>query len=274
MHKGNQEIRERKADFTNVYNRAFPSGYYESMGSLDYQIPEKAKPVIDFFIHEILNQKPIIKILDVGCSYGTLSALLKYNLSMDVLYHSYKNTGIDCSLLPNRSYIKFFGLDISKNAIDYSVRSGLLDSGMAIDLESECSSNSLDDIPKDIDIVVSTGCFGYITEKTILKILDHCSGVSNPLLLFFVMRPFSYESAIRELQIRKFHTKSLENFFFRQRKFKDEIEHERIISTLKSSHYEDIPELDGHTYATLYVSEHQFEQNPTSFFSAYPLVLN
>lgn len=87
--------------------------------------------------------------LDLGCSYAINGALMKYALGYEQLGQRYTprpaiahERGHACArpcLLPRwpkHSDVRVIGLDISENAIRYAEDCGILDHGLAIDLES------------------------------------------------------------------------------------------------------------------------------------------
>ncbi|WP_282611068.1 hypothetical protein [Pelagibius sp. Alg239-R121] len=276
------KINQQKRDFREIYNASEPTQYFSTMATLDYQIPENARPCIEFLLYELKSCKRLeqLNILDIGCSYGVLSALIKYNLTLNFLYSVYTKemfressniSSVKYSLMPSRSYLNFYGIDSSINAVKYAIDVGLLESGVGADLEQD-GQVDLDKIPKDIDLIVSTGCFGYITDQTLMKILDHTYGCSRPVIVSFVMRPFDYSPAIDSLASIGYRTRQLNGQYFRQRKFFDRGEQNHIFNLVSETAMalsgDQIPEADGYSYATLFVSEHQADR-PTSLFDVF-----
>ncbi|WP_430448185.1 class I SAM-dependent methyltransferase [Rhodophyticola sp.] len=182
------QLNERKANFSGVYNEKTPHAYFSTMRRLEYQIPENAKPQINAVIDQIKRQgQSSVSVLDLGCSYGVLSALIRFGLPLDTLYQRYRLTTAsnvsdfsqEATWYADRAQrddVRFYGIDISTNAINFAVSVGLLDAGVSVDLEdSSTSANTLSVLPPRLDLVVSTGCVGYITEVTFKKILAYLS---------------------------------------------------------------------------------------------------
>ena len=90
-----------------------------------------------------------IRILDLGCSYGVNAALLKHDLSMEDLYEHWGQTKLadaasEDVIARDESFfaefddadgIEVIGLDQAQNAISFAEKVGLLDEGLAEDLE-------------------------------------------------------------------------------------------------------------------------------------------
>lgn len=272
-------LNDVKADFSNVYTKPYPNSYYSLMNSLKYQIPENAKPVIDFILSNLRMQNNYgpLNILDLGCSYGVLAALIKYDLPLYSLFQRYSSlseTEISTSVekswfsnLPKRDDINFYGVDISENAIKYAKEVGLIKSGTSLNLELPLETNAgLSSIPKHIDLIVSTGCVGYITDKTFSNILDHLNGNSRPVIASFVLRAFDFSEISETLKDYGYITRKTNGRTFVQRKFTDSDEQREIISMLKSrreSRFENIPEVDGYYHAEFFLSYHK-DDNPSS----------
>lgn len=262
-----------KTDFSGAYNEPLPDLYYSLMRSLEYQIPENAKPIISFLLSKLQHRNDVpVNVLDLGCSYGVLSALIKHDLPLNSLYNRFKNSrrGQESVLsdkawfskLPKRKNIIFYGIDISENAIHYATTVGLLEAGTAVNLESsEHDYSVLAVIPQQLDLVVSTGCVGYITDITFSKILNHVGNHSKPIFVSFVLRAFDFEKISDMFQSFGYVTHQVTSQTFVQRKFSNKFEQDRIISLLKSRARSDLngflPETGGYYHAELFLSFHK-----------------
>lgn len=265
------EINRSKRSFLDSYNSEEPFEYFATMASLDYQIPQNAKAFIEFLLYELRCRKPTegLSVVDIGCSYGVLSSLIKYNLDLNVLYSKYvhRKKPINYNSLPCREYIDFYGVDISSNAIDYSLKNGLLASGCAGNLELASDQALMSPhFPSTCDMIVSTGCFGYVTERTFVKLLSHMSGSLPPLLATFVMEPFEFGAAAEALKAFGYSTREFTARKFRQRRYSDGDERNLLLGTGTEGGHGKIggPERD-YIYARLHVSQHQ-SAIPTKLF--------
>ncbi len=268
-----QSLNKYKADFKLLYNAELPHAYFKTMDQLDYQIPEHAKPIINFLISQLGNKaSETVSILDLGCSYGILASLVRFDLTLRSLYDRYHVlTPLEATLENEiqwyanrwrRGDIKFYGIDVSASAIEFATRVGLLDGGVAIDLEDKRnSSHSLVSLPRQVDLIVSTGCVGYITSRTFGKILQHLDSSKPPIIANFVLRAFDYSGIVDIFSEHGFRTTKVANATFVQRKFQDAAEQAKILSLLSDERVhpkKPAPrERDGYYYAELFLSVHE-----------------
>lgn len=273
MYSKTADLNTIKASFSDVYNNETPHAYYTAMGNLDYQIPENAKPTINYFISQISKRTDrVVNILDLGCSYGVLSALIKHDLPLYLLYRRYENAETDeasfnadrtwLAGLPDRRNVRFYGIDASKNAVSYSKRVGLLEDGVATNLEvPQFDASAIAALPRRFDMVITTGCVGYITDVTFAKVLEHIKGHSTPVFISFVLRAFDYSDISAMLLQAGYETYRLKDHTFKQRRFRDIKEQQSIISLVKRRTSSDrqlsLPELYGYCHAELFVSIHR-----------------
>lgn len=269
MARRSSELNDIKADFSNAYNQELPDSYYSCMSALEYQIPENAKPTLNFVLSKLKQEKAgTLNVLDIGCSYGVLSAIVKHDLPLYTLYNKFGNKkGVErnaefdrkwYSELPRRDDVKFYGLDISENAIRYAETVGLLEGGTSVNLEqAECSLDTCKAVPRSIDLIVSTGCIGYVTDLTFSKILDHVSGHSKPIFLSFVLRAYDYSPIQDLLYENGYLTQRMTGKTFIQRRFMDSSEKEGMLELLENAGNKQCPEQNGYFHAELFLSHHK-----------------
>ena len=65
--------------------------------------------------------------------------------------------------------MNFYQVDISEEALKFSEEMGLCERGINVDLEDE-KVNLLESLPK-MDVVIATGCVGYIGYKAFSNLL-------------------------------------------------------------------------------------------------------
>lgn len=80
---------QSKANFDGVYDLPDPRGYFEALGSLNYQAPEHGRRVFSALLGAIRDDGNVPNVLDLCCSYGVNAALLKHDLTLDDLYARY-----------------------------------------------------------------------------------------------------------------------------------------------------------------------------------------
>ncbi|MBK8007576.1 MAG: class I SAM-dependent methyltransferase [Rhizobiales bacterium] len=174
-------LNDGKANFDDIYVSADPRRYFGVLGQLDYIIPHLAQPVFGQLIQARAEQQDEpVTVLDLGCSYGVNGALMKYALGYDAIRERYVSphlqslkseelTGHDRAFYrawPKNESVRVIGLDVSERAIRYAEESGAIDLGYALDLERDDPSPEQAEQLAKADIIVSTGCVGYVTSKT------------------------------------------------------------------------------------------------------------
>jgi SAM-dependent methyltransferase len=236
-----------KIDLTNIYDRPDPRSYYSTLRRLDYIIPETAKPIFQTVIDDYrqAHDQSKIRIIDVGCSYGINAAMLKGDLDMEQLYSLYateatanarrsqllsRDQTIADDILKD-SELEVVGLDASANAIKYAVEANLLDDGVAADLESGRPSPEVAAVLDGADLVISTGCVGYVSESTFKGILE-VNAPKKPWMAHFVLRMFPFTEIQATLDAYGYVTEKVEDQTFLQRRFASDEEQEHVLERL------------------------------------------
>lgn len=207
------------------------------------------------------------KIIDLGCSYGVNAALLKCDMEMGDLYGLYDEDTrdeMDRSSLIARDrkifceasrddHLEIVGVDIAPQAAAYAEEVAIMDDTVVADLEHGALSTKHREALSDADLVISTGCIGYITERTIGKVID-ANEASPPWMAHFVLRMFPFEPIQQALSERGYVTARGQGTY-RQRRFASDDEREQVLDRLvdmgiDSSGYE----ADGWYYADFFLS--------------------
>jgi hypothetical protein len=277
------EINDGKATFDNVYNHPDPRAYFATLGRLGYCIPEQARPVFDAVIDALKETRgtDVPTLVDIGCSYGVNAALLKYDLSIDALYQRYAEpqlARLDAGTLLKRD-AEFFarqsprtdiavvGVDCAEKAIEYAAATGLLDAGVVADLESQSPSPAAAERLAPADLVISTGCIGYVTDTTFDRILSEAAeSPPLPWVACFALRMFSYDPIASALAERGLVTEKLEDKSFLQRRFENADEQAHVLRQLEALGVDPAgKEEDGYYHAEFYLSR------PSAEVAARPL---
>ena len=262
-----------KKDFTDIYTQNSPYRYLKEMNRLEYSISDSTKLLYNTIIKELEdNLSRPINVLDLGSSYGINSSLIKYDLTMSELNDFFlkepeptkKETKQFYEECTGNDNINFYQIDISEGALKFSEDMGLCEKAINIDLETEKV-----ELPKSlskIDLIIATGCIGYIGYKSFSNLLE---GIKNrqsnsaepetehvaPIFAFTVLRMFDMED-IKEIFERYDYSlvkSDLEPI--RQRNFSTSEEKMQTLSLLHNmkidtKKYED----DGNFYADYYVA--------------------
>jgi SAM-dependent methyltransferase len=264
------ELNQGKEDFSHLYTSDDPREYFKYLGQLDYIIPHLAQPVFRQLIRARRSgQDRPITVLDLGCSYAINGALMKFAIGYEQLRQRYTAPALqslsgDEMLALDRAYyrawprnpdVRVIGLDISEAAIRYAEGCGIIDRGLAIDLESRDPTPEEAELLSDIDIIVSTGCVGYVTSKTFQRLAKVTRGDRTPWVASFVLRMFPYDEITATLAERGLVTELYEGATFVQRRFADRQEMEATIGAVEARGLDSYGrETDGLYHANLFIS--------------------
>ena len=265
-----EDINEAKENMDYIYDQRDPRAYFRELKKLDYTIPDTAKPVFQKLIGHLQQRRDnTIHVLDLGCSYGVNAAILKHDLSMDELYdHWGQNKMADATSEEVVAYDKQFyagtddpedieviGLDQAENAIAFAIDSGLLDEGLVVNLETEPLPTTAKESLAQVDLVTSTGCVGYLTEKSFERILPAVSEGQMPWIANFVLRLFPFDSIETSLEKWGYVTEKLEGETFFQRQFASDNERDQVLEQLNDQGIDPTgKEAEGHFLAAFYLS--------------------
>jgi len=264
-------LNQKKANFDAIYSQHDPREYYRVLYGLDYIIPDLAKDVFRAAIEAYRGpDRAPVKVLDVGCSYGINSALIRFPLDMQRLARRYAHPhmhtlnaasvmGLDWHYFrswPNPPDVRFIGLDSSHAAAAYATRVGLLETCLTTDLERNALPAEEAGQIADLDLIVSTGCVGYVTERTFRALLAaQKNGRRRPWVVNFVLRMFSYDAIAEELGRFGLVTEKFPGVTFVQRRFHSRDEFRSTLEALERRSISPAnKEADGLLHAELYVS--------------------
>ena len=243
-----EELNEAKANMDGIYDQPDPRAYFRELKKLEYDIPGAAKPIVQQLIKHLQQQSDApIHVLDVGSSYGINAALIKYDLTLAELYAHWgqkvlQEVAPDEVVENDRGFfnqldaaedIEVIGLDVAENAVSFGTEVGLLSEGLAINLETESLPPSTAEDLASVDLVMSTGCVGYVTEKTFEKLLPAVSRGRQPWLANFVLRLFPFAPIADSLADQGYVTEKLEGQTFIQRNFASSEEQQQVLTQLQ-----------------------------------------
>ena len=265
-----EDLNEVKENMDYIYNQPDPRAYFRELNKLDYEIPDNAKPIFQKLIgHLRQHRDDTIHVLDLGCSYGVNAAILKHDLSMEDLYEHWaqsKMVGATSEEVvaydqkfyagtDNSEDIEVTGLDQAENAIAFAVESGLLDTGLVANLETEPLTQLAEQTLAQVDLVTSTGCVGYMTEKSFDRILPAVSEGQMPWIANFVLRLFPFDAIEESLDKWGYVTEKLEGETFFQRQFASDDEQDQVLGHLHDQGVDPSgKEAEGHFLAEFYLS--------------------
>lgn len=151
--------------------------------------------------------------------------------------------------------IEVIGLDVAENAVAFAEEAGLLNEGLTINLENESLSEAAKEELATVDLVTSTGCIGYVTEKSFNELLPAVSRGRQPWFANFVLRMFPFDSIKEVLTKAGYVTEKLEGQTFVQREFTLVEEHAQVLQQLREQGIEPTDkETEGYLLAEFYLS--------------------
>ncbi|MHA6687258.1 class I SAM-dependent methyltransferase [Mesorhizobium sp. A556] len=224
-----------------IYNKPDPFIYFSTLSELGYRIPQEAKPRFQQLIEarRSATQSDSTKVVDLGCSYGVNGALLKHGLSMDELYRLYAEINDPETLLardrelyaaPVDPAIEMVGVDLAERAVSYAVEVGMLDAGVVTDLETTDPTPEEAATLENTDLVISTGCVGYVSEVSLERLL-RSSLDSRPWMAHFVLRMFDFGASEEMLTRHGYVTEKVAGVF-PQRQFASSEERQQVLDNL------------------------------------------
>ncbi len=271
-----------KADFDDIYRESDPREYFRVLCGLDYVIPDLAKiPFRSIISARSASQTEPVKVLDVGCSYGINSALVQHPFAIDDLTGRYSCPhmyGVASDRLKelDRNYFaawpklcnaEFYGIDTSKPATSYAKSVGLLKDAVNSNLENGTPNEADRAVMRDADMIISTGCVGYVSHRTFANIMACQTDRRRkpPVVVSFVLRMYSFEGVAAELARHGLVTEKLEGITFVQRRFHSRQEFDATVKKLNAMGISPAgKESDGLLHAELFISrtEEEVRQRP------------
>ncbi|MHA7646747.1 hypothetical protein [Nitrosopumilus sp. S4] len=260
---------EVKKDFTNIYTKKLPYEYLKEMKKLDYRIPDKTKPLYMSLAKQLYKKfSRVIKILDIGSSYGINAALMKYDLKMSDLDEFFLKTLPSKEQskqffeeLPTDNTLSFNQIDISEPALTFSEDVKLCKKGICVNLET--GNLPIKEIPRS-DMIIATGCIGYIGYKAFSNLFElikkqQSNFSSNPnqwpIFAFSVLRIFDMKKIKKTFDEYGYSIIKSDIKPIRQRRFSDLDEQHKTLSLLHDNNLDtDGFEDDGHFYADFYIA--------------------
>jgi len=264
------EINEAKANMDHIYDQPDPRAYFRELRKLGYAIPGAAKPIFQTLISHLRRRhNDTVHVLDLGCSYGVNAALLKHDLSMSELFDHWGDDALTeitaeqvvahdqhfFNELDEPEDIEVIGLDQAEQAVAFAEEAGLLDEGLAINLELEPLPEAAKQDLAPVDLVTSTGCVGYLTEKSFDRLLPAVTQGQSPWIGNFVLRLFPFDPIEATLDDWGYVTEKLESRTFVQRRFESSAERKQVLEQLRENGIDPSGmETEGHLLAEFYLA--------------------
>ena len=197
---------DAKANLEHIYNCPDPRAYFRELRKLDYATPSAGKPLFLKPISRLqhLREKSVC-VLDLGCSHGVNGALLKHDMTMHELYDHWaqdrpQGASPEEVMEHDRLYfadreevhdLEIIGLDRAERAVAFAAETGLIDQGVVADLEADPLPDPAMPELAGVDLMTSTGCIGYVTEKTFERLVPEVTKGDPPWVVWCRARHFA-----------------------------------------------------------------------------------
>lgn len=264
-------VGDEKFDFSSLYNQPEPRSYFNALTTLDYEIPQLALPIFKRVLEvsrtTAYSAATPRKVLDVCCSYGINSALLKCNVNLDTMALYYKESAelpLDQRVLIDNQYfaqhvccsdLAIIGLDVANKAVYYGTATGLLTSGWVENLETQPPSALFCKELCDVTLVLCTGGVGYVGVDTFRRIVASVANPAGLWVVSFVLRTFDYSEISAVLDRCGLITEKIPDAVFRQRRFATPDEQHWAVAKVMSRGLDPTGlETDGSFYADCYIT--------------------
>jgi hypothetical protein len=147
---------------------------------------------------------------------------------------------------------------VSRNAVSYGLRSGILDLGFAENLEDDEPTEELGRAVSGADLLTVTGGVGYVSKRTFGRLLDRMTEGPEgriPWVAVFALRWISYEEISEVLSRYGLVTEKLDGYTFTQRRFADDGEQKYVLGQLANMGVDTVgKEEEGWHHTDFYLS--------------------
>lgn len=266
---------EIKSSFDAIYHAPTPHAYFAEMHRLEYAIGEQAKRYFKaaaVLLRRQLGSREAVRMLDLGCSYGVGSALVKYGFSFGELAAFFeRDTRVDrgACIAKTRKWIAqsgardpiaCVGADVSEPAVTFATRAGLIEEGIVHDLEADPRLTEDESaLVADCNLLISTGTIGYVGERTLSALLSCLgtvrAGAHGPYAVVTILRMFSPDVVASTFERFGYRFAPVPGVRLRQRRFHDTREQRETLRLLRQRGVDPTGWEDtGHLYADLFAA--------------------
>jgi SAM-dependent methyltransferase len=255
------ETNRAKASFDAAYTASTPHQYLSQMAAVDYSMAEQMNPFLSAAVDVSSDNAPSLRVLDIGCSYGMSSALLKSDHKFDDLIDFYESDAseqyAECveetrhflRQRPTREGVKVVGFDQSGPAVKFAEAADLLDGSIARNLEVPGGTLSADEraLVAGCDMLFSAGTIGYVSDRTVGEMLDafgvEGQGSLGPIAVMSILQLFDPAPIADTFGSHGFEFVHLP-VQVAQRRFFNPAEHDKVMETLNERGVFNDPESD------------------------------
>lgn len=266
---------EVKSSFDAIYRAPTPHAYFAEMHRLEYAIGEQARRYFKAaarLLRRQLGRRDAVRMLDLGCSYGVGSALVKHGFSFGELAEFFEREARAerrACIEKTRSWIArngvedpiaCVGADVSEPAVTFAARAGLIEAGIVHDLEADPRLTQDERaLVADCNLLISTGTIGYVGERTVSALLSCLgtarAGAHGPCAVVTILRMFAPEMVAATFERFGYRFAPVPGVRLRQRRFDDAREQRETLRLLRERDVDPTGWEDtGYLYADLFAA--------------------
>ncbi len=172
--------------YDSIYDQPDPRAYFRTLEPMGYRQPD----VVASFLIERASalarhlDRARLRVLDFGCGYGALGAVLRHRLWMEDLYGYFREEAPDDFAAADRAFfaehcgqgvdLELGGIDIAERAVAYALACGLIDQGFSENLTERDPGPALTRFFAETDLVVETGAVYDHVPACFARLLDAC----------------------------------------------------------------------------------------------------
>lgn len=252
--------------FDETYDQPDCRAYFRMMDSLGYRNQHHATAAFRAGLGALCRLRGIAapRILDFASSYGIVTLLMRYEVTLEDVFARYRAPEFDglssaeviardrdwLRALPRRTPpLHVIGLDIMPNAVAYGHAVGLFDEGYAEDLETSGPSDAFAAALGQVDMIVECGSVAQLMPRALDRLLVAC-GPCKPWLMTSPIRGNERAAAAEVLRAHGMVQEQLPVPPFVHRRFEGPDEQARAIANARAvGHETDGVETNGHFHA-------------------------
>lgn len=232
--KGNQMIKNVKANFDDIYSQYYPTEYVSYLvGQLKYELPLHAMKRFKIYQQALLASDNKLQITMVGSAHGLDAVALKFGLTPQDVLTRWTNDATVMLPFPSQLAYEITMIDIEAEPLRFASDINLCEKFFVANMQQPYSVQLEQHFNQMTDIVTCIGVTGYIGVEGVEKII-HSALINGKAKLFcFSMGKHLEENAFIEVCLKHGLVVRMIGSHFRQRRYENETEKQKMHQLLK-----------------------------------------
>ncbi len=227
-------------DLGDVYARPEPTAAFECLAQLDERGPAYSAALIRHVLNALADRDSAV--IDLGSSYGVNAALVNHAVTLAGLYAHYRRDGdatVRWRIQEDRRFFRasrrsdavpVVGIDVSSAAINYGLSVGLLDAGIASDLEQDRPDQDASNVLRQ-STLISAGGPGYMGSRTIMTLVG--ASARPPVVSGFLLRWRDARPIAQSLAVAGYEFRAEYRSVYPQRRFSSALDRRAALDGLR-----------------------------------------